>query len=113
MRVIQVARSSWLVIDDAFRARFVIVYAAAVNRATHETHMMYRVDKWALDRENRIPQRWVDTYRGAVEHCVAVLETPSFDAPMRGEDGTVVPADLQRQRWAQGLDPRSGRPRAG
>lgn len=113
MRVIQLARSSWLVIDDAFRPRFVIVYAAAVNRTTHETHIMYRIDKWALDREDRIPQSWVDTYHEAVEHCVAVLETPSFDAPMRGEDGAVVPADLQRHRWEQGLDPRSGRPRAG
>lgn len=112
MRVIQVARRSWLVIDDAFRPRFLIVYAAAVHQVTHETHILYRVDLWALDRRNRTPQRWVDTYVEAVGHCSAVLDTPDLVMPIREGYGSTVPPELQRRRWEQGLNPETGRPRS-
>lgn len=47
MRIIQVATTDWLVIDEVFRPRHLIHYGPAVNHATGETHLIYRITKWA------------------------------------------------------------------
>lgn len=111
MRVIQVARRSWLVLDGAFRPRFLIVYAAAVDTRTHETHIIYRVDRWALDREHRATVHWCETLAEATAYCAGVLDEPDFVAPIRNGYGTAIPVNVQRERWQQGLDPRTGEPR--
>ncbi len=111
MRSIRVARRSWLVLDDVFRPRFLIAYVAAVHAHTHETHLMYRIQRWALDREDRRTVAWCETERDAVCFCATQLETPDFHAPMRAPDGGVVTVEVQRRRWESGRDPRTGDPR--
>lgn len=110
MRVIQVATKSWLVIDEIYRPRFLISYGPAVHQRTFETHLLYRIDKWALERQNRIPIAWRDTHVEAVKVCENEIDRPDFHAPLRADYGSAVSTDLQRARWDQGLDPRTGEP---
>lgn len=111
MRSIRVAQRCWLIIDEVYRPRFLIAYIPAVNARTHETHMMYRVQQWALDRRDRSTVGWHETERDAIAYCTAVLTTPDFTTPLRDPDGGVVTTEMQRLRWEQGLDPRTGDPR--
>lgn len=111
MHVIHVATKSWLVIDNGYRPRYVIAYVPAVHQVTHETHMLYRVSRHHLDREHRRPVAWVDTYLEAVEWCRVELETPDMNAPIAAGYGSAVTVQMQRERWAAGLDPATGLPR--
>lgn len=53
MHVIQLARSQWLVVDNDYRARFLIVEGPLVLRDTGETHIKHRVEWWAPDPKKR------------------------------------------------------------
>lgn len=53
MHVIQLARSQWLVVDDDYRARFLIVEGPLVLRETGETMVQHRVEWWAPDPKKR------------------------------------------------------------
>ncbi|WJM17151.1 hypothetical protein [Microbacterium arborescens] len=107
MRIIQVARTDWLVIDEAYRPRHLIHYGPAVNRTTGETHLLYRVSKWALERRNRVIVAWLETYQEASEHCRTDIERPAFDAPFRDGYSSAISAEEQRRRWEGGQAARS------
>ncbi|WP_295012018.1 hypothetical protein [uncultured Microbacterium sp.] len=53
MHVIQLARAQWLVIDNEYRARFLIVEGPLVLRETGETHVKHRVEWWSPDPAQR------------------------------------------------------------
>ena len=112
MRVVQVGERVWVVLDElATRVFFVIEYAPAVHRERHETHMLYRVDHWVLQRHKRWPLGFFEELRQAVAACERELTKPGFAAPVVAPDGTVVPPDVQQSRWQAGLDPRTGQSR--
>lgn len=111
MRTIQVGESDWLVLDDAIRPRFLIHHGPAVNAITHETLMMYRVDHWVLKRADRWLLGYYETLAEAQGAAEGELGVPKFLAPVTDPQGQIVTPEEQRQRWAAGLDPRSGRPR--
>lgn len=103
--------SDWLVLDDAIRPRFLIHHGPAVNAITHETLMMYRVDHWVLKRADRWLLGYYETLAEAQGAAEGELGVPKFLAPVTDPQGQIVTPEEQRQRWAAGLDPRSGRPR--
>ncbi|MFG6502501.1 hypothetical protein [Microbacterium sp. P05] len=105
------ATRSWLVLGETFQPRYLVVYSAAVHRETGETHMLYRIDQHALERDHRCPLAWVETYVEAEAWCREQIETPNLDAPIRDGYGSAITPDMQRERWAAGLDPRTGKPR--
>lgn len=49
----QVGVDDWLVLDDVFHPRALIHRGPAVWQATGETFVVYRVERWALEREHR------------------------------------------------------------
>lgn len=53
VHTIQLARSQWLVIDDHYRPRFLIVNGPVVLRETGETHVKHRVEWWNVDPKRR------------------------------------------------------------
>lgn len=53
MHVIQLARYQWLVVDNHYRPRFLIVEGPLVFRETGETHVKHRVEWWAPDPKKR------------------------------------------------------------
>lgn len=103
--------SDWLVLDDAIQPRFLIHHGPAVNKITRETLMMYRVDHWVLKRADRWPLGYYETLAQAQRAAEGELGVPKFLSPVTGPDGQIVTPEEQRERWAAGLDPRSGRPR--
>lgn len=101
----------WLVLDDVHRPRFLIVLGPAINRRTGETHILYRIDHHQLRRTDRRPLAWLETYQEAVDWCRTTLETPELNAPRAAGHGSAVTVEVQRQRWAEGLDPATGESR--
>jgi hypothetical protein len=112
VRIIQVATRSWLVLGEAFQPRFLVAYGPAVHRVTGETHMMYRVDQHAMDRAHRRSLAWLETFADAEAWCRQQLTSPALNAPIRDGYGSAVTPDMQRERWAAGLAPRTGQPRS-
>ena len=111
VRTIRVGESDWLVLDDAIQPRFLIHHGPAVNKLTHETLMMYRVDHWVLKRADRWPLGYYETLAEAQLAAEGELGVPKFLVPVTDPQGQIVTPEEQRERWAAGLDPRSGRPR--
>lgn len=108
---IQVETHAWLIVNEARQPRFLIRYMPAVNQSTHETIMMYRVQRWQLDPSTRETVGWHDTYADALEQCRTVIETPAMGTPIRQGYGSAVTPEEQKRRWDAGLDPRTGMPR--
>ncbi len=111
--VMQVETSTWLV-AAASQPRFLIHYVAAVNQRTHETLMMYRLDAWVLERRRRWTVGWHERLDDAIADARERIENPEPVTPLVGggeEHGSCVPVSVQRERWAAGLDPRTGLPR--
>lgn len=95
-------------LDDAIQPRFLIHYGPAVHKLTHETLMMYRVDHWVLKRVDRWPLGYYETLATAQAAAESELGVPKFVAPVTDPQGQIVTPEEQRQRWAAGLDPRTG-----
>ena len=53
MHVIPLARAQWLVVDNRYHARFLIVEGPLVLRETGETMVKHRVEWWAPDPKRR------------------------------------------------------------
>lgn len=53
MHVIQLARAQWLVVDNHYRARCLIVEGPLVLRETGETLVKHRIEWWAPDPKKR------------------------------------------------------------
>lgn len=98
-------------LDDAIQPRFLIHHGPALNTRTHETLMMYRVDHWVLKRSDRWPLGYYETLSEAQSAAETELGVPKFLAPVTDPRGQIVTPEEQRQRWAAGLDPRTGMPR--
>lgn len=112
MKVLRVGEKVWLVVDDvASRIHFVIEYGPAVNKLTRETLMMYRVDHWVLKRTDRWPLGYYETIAEAQNAVEGELGVPKFLVPVTDPGGQIVTPEEQHQRWAAGLDPRTGTPR--
>lgn len=60
MHAIQIETTWWLVVDGVRRPRYLIHEMPAVNRATRETHVMHRVQRWMLDKTQRQTVHWAD-----------------------------------------------------
>lgn len=78
MHVIQLARAQWLVVDNDYRARFLIVQGPLVWRETGETHVKHRVEWW-----NPEPKK-----RHVLTVCDGLLEAENWcrDEIMRRDD---------------------------
>lgn len=113
-RIIQVERYAWLaVVDGPLTPRYLIRYGPAVHQTTHETHMLYQVLWWTLDKADRATVAWYDTYLEAETYVREEIERPVFNAPIVGEHrSTAITVEEQKARWDAGLDPRTGRPRS-
>lgn len=111
MHVIQVSDRSHLVLDDLVNPRWLIVYGPMVHRATGETPIVYRVERWHLDPRKRTTIGVHEHLGSAKAWCAAALEVPDMNAPLLDDDGRVVTVEVQRQRWEAGLDLRTGLPR--
>ena len=72
---------------------------------------MYRIDRHHLTRSMRRPVAWRETYVDAVGYCREMLETPDMTTPIRASYSSVITSEMQQERWAAGLDPRTGLPR--
>jgi hypothetical protein len=107
MHVLRPGEKVWLVLDDALQ----IEYRLAVRQDTHESLMMYRVDHWVLQREQRWPLGFYEELNQALDACGVTLGMPTFLTPATAPDGTIVTPEEQRARWRAGLDPRTGRSR--
>ena len=77
MHVLRPGERVWLVLDDALRIKFQIEYRLAVRQDTHESLMMYRVDHWVLQRDQRWPLGFYDELAGALDACALALGMPS------------------------------------
>lgn len=113
VRTIWVETTNWLVLEGS-KPRFVIHYGAAVHRETGETLMMYRLDAWVLERRRRWTVGWHEHLDDAIADARERIEWPEPVTPLVGggeEHGSCVPVSVQRERWAAGLDPRTGLPR--
>lgn len=113
MHVLRPGEHVWLVLNDALKIRFQIEYRLAVRKNTHESLMMYRVDHWVLQREQRWPLGFYDELMPALDACALALGMPNFLTPATAPDGSIVTPEEQRSRWRAGLDPRTGRIRDG
>lgn len=111
MHVLRPGERVWLVLDASLKIRFQIEYRLAVRMDTHESLMMYRVDHWVLQRDQRWPLGFYDELSQALDACALALGMPNFLTPATAPDGSIVTPEEQRARWRAGLDPRSGRPR--
>ncbi|MBN9631272.1 MAG: hypothetical protein J0I18_11745 [Actinobacteria bacterium] len=111
MHVLRPGERVWLVLDDSLKIRFQIEYRLAVRKDTHESLMMYRVDHWVLQRDQRWPLGFYDELSQALDACALALGMPNFLTPATAPDGSIVTPEEQRVRWRAGLDPRTGRPR--
>jgi hypothetical protein len=111
VRSIRVGVDDWLIVDDVIQPRYLIHHGPALYRPTGETLMMYRVERWALRREQRQPVAWFEYLAEAEDLCRQDLDMPDFRAPARDQQGRVITPEEQRRRWEAGLDPRSGHPR--
>jgi len=112
VRMLQAGERVWLVLEERpLRSRFVIEYGPAVNQRTGETLMMDRVDHFTVKRSDRWPLGFYEELRQAEAACSRELGMPSFLAPERAPDGSIVTLAEQRARREAGLDPRTGLPR--
>jgi hypothetical protein len=111
MKTIRVGENDWLVLDDAIEPRFLIHHGPAVNSATRETLMMYRVDHWVLKRSDRWQLGYYETLADAQLAAEGTLGTPTFLVPVTDPHGQIITPQEQRERWQAGLDPRTGSPR--
>ncbi len=75
IQTIQVETTWWLILDGS-RPRFVVHYGAAVNRVTGETLMMYRLDAWTLERRDRWTVGHYERLEDAVEVARERLDAP-------------------------------------
>lgn len=108
---IQVETRAWLVVNEVHIPKFLIRYLPAVNKRTRETHMLYRVQRWQLDKAKRETIGWHDTYAEAEAQCRAIIETPEMGTPKRDGYGSAITPEEQKRRWAAGLDPLTAEPR--
>ncbi|GAA4351184.1 hypothetical protein GCM10023087_18310 [Microbacterium rhizosphaerae] len=108
---IQVETTAWLVTNAVHTPRFLIRYLPAVSKRTHETHMLYRVQRWQLEPSKRETLGWHDTYAEAEAHCREMIETPEMGTPKRDGYGSAITPAEQKRRWDAGLDPLTGMPR--
>lgn len=53
MHVIQLAESQWLALDRQVRPQFLIVKGPMVDRATGETHIVFRIEWWSHVKAER------------------------------------------------------------
>jgi hypothetical protein len=111
VRIIQVATCSWLVLCEAFQPRYLITYGPMIYRPTHETLHVYAIRRHALERHQRSLLECTDTYADAVSWCRLQMETPNMASPLITGQNSAITPEVQRDRWAQGLDPRTGQRR--
>lgn len=111
LRVIHIGVKDWLLVDAVIRPRFIIHYGPAVHSRTHETHIIYRIVQWSLEREHRSIVGWTETLNGAIALCEYVVR-PRPTTPLLDHNGGVI--SIERQlRWNEaGLDFRTGQPPA-
>lgn len=76
MRVLRVGIDDWLVLDSVFTIRYLVHHGPAVNRITHETVLLYRIDNWTLERKDRWVIGYRETLRDALDACLAHIDTP-------------------------------------
>lgn len=77
MHVIQLARSQWLVVDNYYHARFLIVEGPLVLRETGETMVKHRVEWWAPDPKKRHVLAVCDGLLAAENWCRDEIVTAS------------------------------------
>ncbi|WP_309129494.1 hypothetical protein [Microbacterium sp.] len=53
MHVIQLAEAQWLVLDRQVRPQFLMVKGPMVDRATGETHIVFRIEWWSIVKSER------------------------------------------------------------
>ncbi len=109
--VIQLSEASWLVLDGTVRARWLIVKAPLIHKGTGETHVMHRVELWSLVTPRPVLSVH-DGLEAAKAWCRDQAEAPDFSKPARKGYGSATPPEEQKQRWAAGLNPLTGEPRA-
>jgi hypothetical protein len=108
VHVVRVSENCWLTLSESIEPAYMIIYGPAVHRSTGETHLIYKIVRHNLRKDDRWTVGWAETLAEAVEVCRRRLETPLFVAPARAPDGDVVTQDEQRERWVTGRDPRTG-----
>lgn len=53
MFVIQLAESQWLTLDRHVKPRYLITRGPMVQRGTHETHIVCRIESWSHVKKDR------------------------------------------------------------
>jgi hypothetical protein len=108
VHVVRVSENCWLTLSESIEPAYMIIYGPAVHQSTGETHLIYKIVRHNLRKEDRWTVGWAATLADAVEVCRRRLETPLFVAPARAPDGGVVTQDEQRERWLTGRDSPNG-----
>jgi len=97
VHTIQLAAKQWLILDAAVRPRFLITEGPMVRRDTGETHTAWRIDWWAVEKNDRHTVAVVGGLLAAQEWCRDAIAT---DAEARARVAASV--DITRQAEGHG-----------
>lgn len=98
MHTIQLARAQWLMIDDHYRPRFLIVEEAVVLKETRETHIKHVVRWWNIDPKERSVQAVCDGLIAAQTWC---RETDAQERAKKAELSAQL--DIRKQARPKGV----------